>query len=179
MKKFQHILWLGAVALSTAACAVKHPVAAQTPAVPATEKMLLGTQTKAAFTKAPYSEWYNPQHDSYQMDMAAIQQLKNNNLGSYDMVVTLGSWCEDSHREFPRMMKILEELNFPEKNLKIIAVNRQKVSPSKDEELYDIHRVPTFILKKGEKEIGRIVEFPQSGYLERDLLQILKKSNKN
>ena len=74
-------------------------------------------------------------------------------------------------------MKILEELKYPEQKLTIIAVNRKKESPSGEEGVYNIQKVPTIILKKYGKEIGRIVESPKSGYLERDLLEIIKKNN--
>ena len=38
----------------------------------------------------------------------------------------------------------------------------------------NIERVPTFIIYRGEKEIGRIVETPKKS-LERDLWNIVKK----
>ena len=76
-------------------------------------------------------------------------------------------------------MKILDLLKFPENKLEIIAVNRKKEAPGGEEGIYNIQRVPTIIVQKYGKEIGRIVEYPTSGYLERDLLEILKKDNTN
>ncbi|MCB4234942.1 hypothetical protein LDL59_07065 [Kaistella anthropi] len=52
--------------------------------------------------------------------------LKKKKLNSYGITVVMGTWCEDSYREVPRLMKILESMNFPEQKLKIIAVNRKK-----------------------------------------------------
>ena len=89
----------------------------------------------------------------------------------------MGTWCEDSHRDFPRLMKILEAANYPENKLNIIAVNRKKESPTGDESLYNIQKVPTIILKRYGKEVGRIIEMPTTGYIERDLVQILKKND--
>ena len=71
-------------------------------------------------------------------------------------------------------MKILDEVKFPENRLTIIAVNRKKEAPNGEEGLYNIQRVPTIIVKKYGKEIGRIIEYPKSGFLERDLLDIIK-----
>ena len=93
------------------------------------------------------------------------------------MVVFVGSWCEDSHREFPRLIKILDALKYNTEKMQIIAVNRKKESPAGEEGLYYISRVATIIVKKYGKEIGRITEMPETGYLERDLLNILKKDN--
>uniref|UniRef100_A0AAU6WLS0 Thioredoxin n=1 Tax=Chryseobacterium endophyticum TaxID=1854762 RepID=A0AAU6WLS0_9FLAO len=89
-------------------------------------KMLLGMQLKSKFTEAPYSEWYTKEHDEYAMDQKAVGELKKRKINSYNIVVFIGTWCEDSHRDFPRLMKILEEVNYPEGKMKIIAVNRKK-----------------------------------------------------
>jgi hypothetical protein len=59
----------------------------------------------------------------------------------------MGTWCEDSHRDFPRLMKILEEVKYPENKLTIIAVNRKKESPTGDEGLYNIRKFLPLLLK--------------------------------
>ena len=138
-------------------------------------KMLLGTQTKDQFLKSPYSDWYSKEHEEYAMDKNAIAELKKEKLNSYSITVFLGTWCEDSHREFPRLMKILEEVNYPEDRLTLIGVNRKKESPNGEEGLHNIQKVPTIIVFKYGKEVGRIIESPKSGWLERDLLEIVKK----
>lgn len=74
-------------------------------------------------------------------------------------------------------MKLLETLKYPEQKLNIIAVNRKKESPSGEEGIYNIQRVPTIIVQKYGKEIGRIVETPKTFYVEKDLLEIIKKDN--
>lgn len=140
-------------------------------------KMLLGNQLKEQFLKAPYADWYVKEHDEYALDQKAVNELKKEKIGSYDIIVFMGTWCEDSHRDFPRLMKILESSNYPDSKLTIIAVNRKKESPSGEESLYNIQKVPTIILKRYGKEVGRIVEMPTSGYIERDLAEILKKND--
>ena len=57
------------------------------------------------------------------------------------------------------------------------AVNRKKEAPSGEEGPFNIQKVPTIIVQKYGKEIGRIIESPQSGYLEKDLVEILKKDD--
>ncbi|MFS4428241.1 TlpA family protein disulfide reductase [Chryseobacterium sp. GVT01B] len=140
-------------------------------------KMLLGNQLKEQFLKAPYADWYVKEHDEYALDQKAVSELKKEKIGTYDIIVFMGTWCEDSHRDFPRLMKILEAVNYPENKLNIIAVNRKKESPTGDESLYNLQKVPTIILKRYGKEIGRIVEMPTTGYIERDLVEILKKND--
>ena len=141
-------------------------------------KMLLGTQTLDQIKKEPYKEWFEEEYNRYQLDQKSLGELKKERLNSYNIVVFIGTWCEDSHREFPRLIKILDALKYNPDKLQLIAVNRKKESPSGEEGLYNVKKVPTIILKKYGKEIGRIVEMPETGYLERDLLNILKRDNK-
>lgn len=140
-------------------------------------KMLLGHQLKDQFLKEPYADWYVKEHDEYALDQKAISELKKEKINSYNLIVFMGTWCEDSHRDFPRLMKILEEVKYPDNKLTIIAVNRKKASPSGEEGIYNIQRVPTIIVEKYGKEIGRIIEMPKTGYIQRDLVEILKKND--
>ncbi len=140
-------------------------------------KMLLGNQLKDQFLKEPYSDWYMKEHDEYAIDKAAVSELKKRKLNLYNITVLMGTWCEDSHRDFPRLIKILEEAGYPENKLTIIAVNRKKESPTGDEVRYNLQKVPTIIVEKYGKELGRIIEMPKTGYIERDLVDILKKDD--
>lgn len=138
------------------------------------EEILLGVQRKDQLLKAPYSDWYAKEHEEYAMDKNAVAELMESSLNDHQITLVMGTWCEDSHREVPRLMKILETLKFPDENLTIIAVDRQKKSPGGEHETLKIDRVPTVIVQKDGKEVGRITESPTSGWLERDLLQIIK-----
>ena len=142
-------------------------------------KMLLGHQLKEQFLKEPYSGWYTKEFSEYALDQKAIGELKKNKIKAYNLIAFVGTWCEDSHRDFPRLMKILEEVNYPDAKLTIIAVNRKKESPTGDEATYNVQKVPTIIVEKYGKEIGRIVEMPTTGYIERDLVEILKKDDQS
>lgn len=140
-------------------------------------KMLLGHQLKDQFLKEPYSEWYSKEFNEYALDTKAVGELRKNKINSYNLIVFMGTWCEDSHRDFPRLMKILDEVKYPEGKLTIIAVNRKKESPTGDEAKYNVQKVPTIIVEKYGKEVGRIIEMPTTGYIERDLVEILKKDD--
>lgn len=138
-------------------------------------KMLLGTQSIQQFQKEPYKEWFDENYNIYPVDKTALAGLKKEKLNSYIVTVFLGTWCSDSKRNFPRLMKILDATKYPKTKLRIIAVNRKKQSPNGEEVKYNITHVPTIILEKYGKEIGRITEEPETGYIEKDLLNIIKK----
>jgi thiol-disulfide isomerase/thioredoxin len=92
--------------------------------------------------------------------------------------IFMGTWCGDSKREVPAMLKILNEIGFDSVDISLITVGNNaelyKKSPQGEELGKNIVRVPTFIIYDKKKEIGRIIEYPVES-LERDLLKILRK----
>ena len=84
----------------------------------------------------------------------------------------MGTWCGDSKRETPRFYKVLDEADFNLKNLELITVNRSKKTPDNLQEGLDIIKVPTFIIYKNNKEVGRFVERVRES-LEKDILKIV------
>ena len=124
----------------------------------------------------PYKEWFDKSYDAYTVDTATVQQLKPL-LDKTTIEIFPGSWCGDSKREVPRMIKILQAASFDTSKLRIVFVDNStaayKQSPQHEEYNKNIHRVPTFIIYDGRKETGRIVEYPVAS-LEKDLLTILQ-----
>ena len=84
----------------------------------------------------------------------------------------MGTWCEDSQREVPAMMKILDQAGYKTGEMEIIAIDEDKRTKEGLEKAYDLTYVPALIFFDGEKEINRIVEFPINS-LEQDILDIL------
>lgn len=138
-------------------------------------KMLIGGVDKSAFQNEPFSEWFNKEYDSYQTNPEMIKEFKSK-LKRYRIEIFMGTWCEDSQREFPRFLKIIEEAKFPESRMTIYAVNESKKSFYGEEIGKDIRFVPTFIFYRGGKEVGRIVESPVSSLLEEDILMIVNET---
>jgi tetratricopeptide (TPR) repeat protein len=122
-----------------------------------------------------YKEWFDKSYDAYTIDTATVAALKSL-MQKATVEIFLGSWCGDSKREVPRMIKILQAASFDTLKLKIVFVDNStityKQSPQHEEAGKNIFRVPTFIVYN-DKEIGRIVESPVVS-LEEDLLAILE-----
>ena len=172
---FKTYLFAGAVAV-LASCSNSQKTAANKEIRTDTDGMMLvGRQSQDQLQKPSYAQWYNPEYDRYNIDTKTVEELKKNNLRNYDIIAFMGTWCSDSHREVPRFMKIMEAADYPQNKIDLIGVNRNMKSPDGEEIPYQIKNVPTFIVMKNGKEIGRIVEYPESGYMERDLLKIIQK----
>ena len=134
--------------------------------------MLLGEISIDELKQEPFSEWYNDEFDNYELDVELLNAISEPNQYNYELF--LGTWCADSRREVPRLEKIFIELGIDFNHITIITVDREKVSPSNEQEGKDIRYVPTLIVKSNDIEIGRIVESPssESATLESDLFEI-------
>ncbi|UOY05089.1 thioredoxin family protein [Muricauda sp. SCSIO 64092] len=154
---------------------LKAQTAYQEIATPNGDPFLLGKISKANLKASPYQTWYKNNYEAYPVDENLVSLFKKE-LNQHEVVLFLGTWCGDSKREVPRMLKILETANFPEKQLKIVALDRRKDNykkgPNGEEIGWNIKRVPTLILLKNGVETNRIVERPVDT-LEEDLLAIL------
>lgn len=141
------------------------------------DPVLLGKCTIDSLTKEPYSSWFQKAYNDYIPETSYTDQLKK--IGTKDISVKIffGSWCGDSKREVPRVMKTLNTIGLSSSSIQLIAVNDEdsvyKQSPGHEEKGLEIYRVPTIIIQKAGKEIGRINENPVFS-LEQDLLTIIK-----
>lgn len=138
---------------------------------------LLGVSSKSDLQQVPYDEWYSKQYSKYELNTSILDRVDSNDLGNIHFKIFMGTWCGDSKKAVPEMYKVLEHLNIQEKKIALINVSAEdgeyKQSPTHEEKNLNIHRVPTFIVYKGNEELGRIVESPATS-LEVDLVQILK-----
>jgi len=89
--------------------------------------------------------------------------------------VYFGSWCSDSRREVPRFLRILDRASPARLKVRYYGLDRTKKEPARLVRRGAIERVPTFILRADGREVGRIVETPQTT-LENDLALLFQKA---
>ena len=73
----------------------------------------------------------------------------------------------------PCFVSMIDDVGYSSEHVELIAINRSKEVPSLFGSGLNIHHVPTFILMRGDRELGRIIETPVVS-LERDMLTILR-----
>jgi thiol-disulfide isomerase/thioredoxin len=87
--------------------------------------------------------------------------------------VFLGTWCDDSRREIPRLMKVLDEMGGREPfEVAFVGVDRDKRQPAAQVETRQVQDLPTIVVTRSGQEVGRIVAHP-ARTLETDLLRLL------
>lgn len=138
------------------------------------EPMLVGEITYEILVDSNDFYWYPFEYEEYIVDSTALDKISEMNmLNDVDMTIVMGTWCGDSHREIPRLFKILDYLAYDPDELKIIAVDRKKEGLKNEVEGLNIERVPTIIIYRNGEEVGRIIESTKES-LEVDMFSILK-----
>jgi hypothetical protein len=91
-----------------------------------------------------------------------------------EVTVVLGTWCSDSLREVPRFWRALDQVGgLVPFEVTYLAVDRAKQEPAELLAGLEVTHVPTFIVRRGGREVGRIVE-RSPGAIELDLLDLLE-----
>jgi len=137
-------------------------------------EILIGWVDRVGTASQDFLEDEQLKYDAYPADAESVAFLKNAFLEdeSLSILVVFATWCGDSKAYVPDFFKVADIAQVA--NVKYLAVNRKKKAGDIDLSAMDIQLVPTFIVYKGDVEIGRIIESP-SYSLENDLVSILKK----
>jgi thiol-disulfide isomerase/thioredoxin len=123
--------------------------------------------------KEPSFTWLTTGTANYKPDSASVSFLKKH-LGKFDLVIVMGTWCDDSHNLVPKLYKVMQSADYPMNKYKLYGVDRAKEAKGIEHKLYQIVNVPTIIVFKDKIEVGRIVETVKKS-VEADLAKIIQK----
>ena len=135
-------------------------------------RILSGLGDRATFQQDKAFSWFKQNYKAYEVNRELLPRT-GTLFDGLTFTIVMGTWCPDSRREVPCFYKILDALGITDDQVTLVNVDRSKQTPEGDEAGLDIQRVPTFIIYRNAREIGRIVESPQTT-LEGDLVLILK-----
>jgi hypothetical protein len=109
----------------------------------------------------------------FEVDDGLIETFRIKANDNLEIDVYLGTWCSDSRKNVPGFIKIMDIALVKSLKVKYFDVSRKA---NKDVKYYvedlKVERVPTFIVYRDGKEIGRIVENPENSLIE-DLIEII------
>jgi thiol-disulfide isomerase/thioredoxin len=132
-----------------------------------------GQMTFDDLLKEKSFSWLESGAAEYAPNSEALEYLKKE-VGGYEIVIFAGTWCDDSKLWLPRLYKVMQAANYPMRRYSMYGVDRAKTSKYVENKLYKIELVPTIILLKKNKEVGRIVETPKKT-IEQDLADFIKR----
>jgi thiol-disulfide isomerase/thioredoxin len=132
------------------------------------KEILYGYCDRSGLEKGEFGKSFDEYYKIYEPDQAVLDSLKLKKKG-VEILIILGTWCSDSQEQLPKFFKILDKIKFDRKSVEMICVNRDKDAGDVETVNYNIQKVPTFIVYRKGREIGRIVETPYTS-LEKELL---------
>ena len=94
-------------------------------------------------------------------------------VSEFQVQVLFATWCHDSEREVPRLLKILETAGIESSAVELVALDFNKSEPKGRAALQGLEYTPTFVFSVAGEEIGRIIERPD-GSLETAISNIVR-----
>ena len=136
----------------------------------AQETVIIGN-LPANFIEQDWASLWQKNEKEYIPNSGVLESLKKTNLKDIHIEIVLGTWCEDSEKLVPQFIHLNNELKIP---VTFIGVDKEKKCPLADCSNWNIQNVPTFIIQRNGKEIGRIIEQVKQS-IEADLFDIISK----
>lgn len=136
------------------------------------EKSLKGIISREVLLNDTSFHWYAENLKGYTPNAAALEGLKKQK-DSIQLLVFMGTWCEDSHIVIPKLFSLTDAAGFSPDRITLIGVDRQKKTFSHLAEALNVTNVPTIMVMKNGKETGRVVEFGKYGLFDMELGEII------
>lgn len=137
-------------------------------------KILVGYISKQQITEDTVFAWYK-QNLKYARPNKEYVEIIKPKAYDFSIILFAGTWCHDSQQIIPKYFALLEAAEFPDHKMTIIACDRQKTAPGNIQRPLNVANVPTLIVMKDGKEVGRIVEYGASGLVDKELAEIIGK----
>jgi thiol-disulfide isomerase/thioredoxin len=168
MKKLMSFFILALFSCSVSLAQNQYQVLVERPG----EKSLKGIISREVVEKDTSFKWYAQNLKGYTPNADAIKGLKKN-ADSIQLLVFMGTWCDDSHVIIPKFFALTDAAGFSKDRITLIGVDREKKTLSHLTEALNIINVPTIIVFQNGREVGRVVEYGKSGLFDKDLADIL------
>ena len=166
MKKiflFAAILVLASCSSSHKSLKVKYQVVPD-----ARAKILKGVINRSLIESDTSFAWFKENMKWGQADSAAVAAFGQKQ-HEFKMIVFGGTWCHDTQNLLPIFYRLIDKSGYPEKNITLVGVDRKKQSLNNLSKIYNITNVPTFIILKDGKEVGRVVEYGKYNAIDKEL----------
>ena len=137
------------------------------------EKTIKGHFPRALLESDTSFNWFATTYKNYKARPDALENIGRQK-DSLEIVAFMGTWCEDSHFIIPQLIALLDSAKFPRERFSLVGVDRNKKTVGRLSEAWNVTLVPTILVFKNGKEMGRIVEYGKYGMFDKELAEILR-----
>jgi thiol-disulfide isomerase/thioredoxin len=135
-------------------------------------KALKGIINRSILVNDTSFQWFIENGKYGEADASAVAAFQKNG-SKITLLVFCGTWCHDSQNLLPKFYKLMDKAGFPESKICLVAVDRKKTGVNQLHEKFHLKSVPTFIVLVNGKEAGRVEEYGKTGYMEKELGEIV------
>jgi hypothetical protein len=137
-----------------------------------TNKILKGVISRDMLESDTAFRWFHENQAGYIPDAGTVAVLKARG-SAVQFIVFGGTWCDDTKALLPKFFSLLDAAGFTNDQVMVIGVDHQKRSIDHLPEDMHLASTPTFIVLKGGKEVGRVVEYGKNGQWEKEIGEIV------
>jgi thiol-disulfide isomerase/thioredoxin len=135
-------------------------------------KMLKGIITRQDLATDTAFKWFAESGKDYKPYEAALLALRKNK-DSLSFIVFGGTWCSDTRFIVPKFFVLLDSAGISGDRVTLFGVDQKKKTIARLSETFNITNVPTIIVLKNGKEIGRVVEYGKQGMFDKELGEVI------
>ena len=140
-------------------------------------KILKGFINKKELATDTAFNWYAQNIKGFTPNAETVKQYSAGKDG-VNLIVFGGTWCGDTQVLLPKFFATADAAGVPENHITLIGVDRNKKTLYNLSEAFGITNVPTFIVMKEGKEVGRVVEYGKTGSPEKEVAEIIAGASK-
>ena len=137
------------------------------------DKILTGVLSRDIIQKDSAFKWFVQNQQGYVPNADVVSQMKAKSQNLH-FIVFGGTWCDDTKYILPRFYALADAASVPAANISLIGVNRAKKTLGYLSESLNVTHVPTIIVLKDGKELGRVVEYGKTGMWDKEIGELVK-----
>jgi len=138
-----------------------------------THKILKGLISRDMLEKDTAFAWFHHNLRSYTPDASTVA-IVHSNAGQLQFLVFTGTWCEEAQYILPRFYSLLDAAAIRADQVTLIGVDPSKKTVRNLTEEMHITAIPTFIVLKNGREIGRISPTSKDSPWDKELVRTLQ-----
>lgn len=144
---------------------------------PGGTKIIKGFMTQKDLVADSSFTWFAQNQEGYVPDQGGLSAFKAAK-DSIHILAFGGTWCDDTKLLLPRFYALTKAAGFPDDRITLVGVDRSKKTLHHLTEAFGVTHVPTFIVLKNGKEVGRVVEWGKYGQVDKELGEIITSASK-
>ena len=139
-------------------------------------KLIKGFMTQQELATDTAFSWFHTNQEHYIPNQATLEAMRSNR-DSINIIAFGGTWCGDTKTILPKFFRITDAAGLSPDRVTLLGVDHNKKTIQHLSEAFNVTRVPTFIVMKNGREIGRVVEYGKTGMWDKELGDIISGTN--